>query len=379
MKKRIIELLVLTIWTMIATGCDESYNNDFVSEDRFSRASINEEAHDSVSTQYYWYEDHKILINKVDEKYLVMYDASDEVEVEKRLYSENLSFRKLEGEFTQRESDFAKKHKSDVELVILKTCIVQGESNRINSLLDIVSYIGPFYRVESGDEIGTRNIFFVRLKSDEDLPILEKIAYENGVEINEKLNYVDRWYELACSVNSSGNALELANRFQECGLFEYACPSFYGAIKLASINEPLYASGALWHLGNNIKGTSNIHTNYDAARGLLAKASSDVVVAIIDTGVKISHRDFDDTMLSGWDATTKTVPNQPYNYHGTAVAGFIASVPNNNLDCAGMGYGATVLPVSMDFSVRDNKVIEKMIINAFGYAVANGSKVISCS
>ena len=86
------------------------------------------------------------------------------------------------------------------------------------------------------------------------------------------------------------NALEMANLFYESGLFEFASPSLSGAGNVDCINEPLFEAGSLWHLGNNLT-KSYVHVNYCKSRTIISQGSSDVIVAIIDTGVDVSHRD----------------------------------------------------------------------------------------
>ncbi len=57
-----------------------------------------------------------------------------------------------------------------------------------------------------------------------------------------------------------------------------------GRLNYDCINEPLYNSGNLWHLGNNMT-NSAIHINYCGVREIISQGSSTVVVAVLDSGV----------------------------------------------------------------------------------------------
>ncbi len=72
--------------------------------------------------------------------------------------------------------------------------------------------------MENGKEGMLSNRFSIKLKRVADLGILEKLANENSVEMLGSNEYLERWYELACSSQSKGNSLEMANLFYESGL-----------------------------------------------------------------------------------------------------------------------------------------------------------------
>ena len=142
----------------------------------------------------------------------------------------------------------------------------------------------------NGNEIGITNLFYVKLKSETNLSILKELAKENAVELIGADEFLQGCYYLACTNLSKRNALEMANLFYESGLFEFASPSLSGAGNVDCINEPLFEAGSLWHLGNNLT-KSYVHVNYCKSRTIISQGSSDVIVAIIDTGVDVSHRD----------------------------------------------------------------------------------------
>lgn len=84
----------------------------------------------------------------------------------------------------------------------------------------------------------------------------------------------------------------------------------------------------------------------------LSTGEPSVIVAVIDTGVVLTHPDLEAQLESGYDfVDDDDDPNDPGNqfgfssYHGTHVAGTIAAATNNGLGVAGTGWGLRIMPV----------------------------------
>jgi hypothetical protein len=145
-----------------------------------------------------------------------------------------------------------------------------------------------------------------------------------------------------------------------------------------------------------------------------AAGENQVVIAVLDSGVDLSHPDLHDNIwvnqaeilgdnldndnngyiddINGWDFIEKNNdPNPKYeldcleNYncieeaiiHGTFVAGVAAAVTNNGYGIAGISWHAKIMPLRVlaaDGSGRTEDVIE-----AINYAVANGADIINLS
>lgn len=78
--------------------------------------------------------------------------------------------------------------------------------------------------------------------------------------------------------------------------------------------------------------------------------STDVVVAVVDTGVMASHPDVQaNVAYAGYDFVLNqpgaTTPVSDGDYHGTHVAGTIGAIANNGIGVVGMAWHVKILPV----------------------------------
>lgn len=362
-KKKYIVLLVMI--NIIAGGCSSSLLDEPYEEHNSLSRSLDETVlSPSDTTDYFWLENEKKFLQKVEGKHVVIYNPSKIGILHEKINGSSISLQSIGNAtvFNAQENLLAAN---------FKVAIIQGDDEDIAPILSDSYYSAPYYRMTNGKEVGLNNRFYVKLKDDADFELLNDFAVRNNVDIICKDEYLEKWFDLSCSKYSKGNALEMANLFQESGMFEYACPDLIGACIFGCIDEPLFLSGDLWHLDK---------INYCNSKDIISEGSSDVIVAVIDTGVDIYHRDFDENLLSGWDAFTQTAPNRVWHSHGTMVTGFIGAVPNNNQDVAGVGYGTKILPISIGGGNTEayTPTVE-VVERAFNYAINNGVKVINCS
>lgn len=107
------------------------------------------------------------------------------------------------------------------------------------------------------------------------------------------------------------------------------------------------------------------------------EASSDIKIAILDTGVDLDHPDLANSLIAGKDFSD--YDNQPddENGHGTHVAGIAAAISNNGKGIAGVAGGAKIMPV---------RVLDWMgyggsydIISGIMWAADNGANIINLS
>ena len=122
------------------------------------------------------------------------------------------------------------------------------------------------------------------------------------------------------------------------------------------------------------------------------------VIAILDTGVAITHPDLEATIwtnpneiangsdddkngfkddLHGWDFVNKTGDVRDYNSHGTHCAGIAAAVGDNGKGVTGANPNAYIMPVTVMQSNGTGAI--STLIEGIGYAKNNGADIISMS
>lgn len=110
-----------------------------------------------------------------------------------------------------------------------------------------------------------------------------------------------------------------------------------------------------------------------------ATGSSAITIAIIDTGVDLTHPDLLGKLVAGRNFVStdpKTIPADD-NGHGTHVAGIAAAASNNKIGIAGVSWGAKIMPVK----VLNSAGLGTFANAALGvtWAADNGAQIINLS
>jgi hypothetical protein len=107
----------------------------------------------------------------------------------------------------------------------------------------------------------------------------------------------------------------------------------------------------------------------------LVSVSPDVVVAVIDEGVDLTHPDLN--LVQGYDYTGAEGggPKTDEENHGTACAGNAGAIGNNGLGVVGTAPGVKIMPIYLNFGGSTYADIA----NAIDLAVEHGAKVLSNS
>ena len=114
------------------------------------------------------------------------------------------------------------------------------------------------------------------------------------------------------------------------------------------------------------------------------KISKRPVIAILDTGVDITHPDLVDNIWTkegtknehGYDFINETYNIRDYNMHGTHVAG-IAAACNNETGIVGANPQALIMPITVMQSDGTGDV--QVLVKGIQYAIDNGADVINMS
>jgi thermitase len=147
----------------------------------------------------------------------------------------------------------------------------------------------------------------------------------------------------------------------------YAEPDYIAQAQPTPLNDPYY--GSQWGL-----------SKIDAPAAWDAATGSNIVIAIVDTGIDLTHPDLscaDKLTAARWNFVANNSTPQDDNGHGTHVAGIAAACGNNGKGVAGVAWGAQLMPVKVLDSNGSGYYSD--IAAGITYAVDHGARVVNLS
>jgi subtilisin family serine protease len=140
-------------------------------------------------------------------------------------------------------------------------------------------------------------------------------------------------------------------------------------------NDPDF--GLQWGLYNtSISGSDRADIHAPEAWNITT-GSSDVIVAVIDTGVDYTHEDLADNCINGYDFVNMDDDPMDDHGHGTHCAGIISAVTDNNIGIAGISWNSKILPIKSFSSAGYSSTSQEIM--GINYAKERGANIISCS
>ncbi len=109
----------------------------------------------------------------------------------------------------------------------------------------------------------------------------------------------------------------------------------------------------------------------------ITTGSAGVTVAVLDTGVMLTHADLSGRLADGYDFINDTDRPDDDNGHGTGVAGVIGAVTNNGQGIAGITWQNPLMPVKV--LNRNGSGNYSVIAKGIIYAADQGARVINLS
>ena len=220
--------------------------------------------------------------------------------------------------------------------------------------------------------ITTQNII-IQLEKDADS---EDVFSESQVQ---HIPATKRQYLLAMPNSTSEEIFAEVDRLFSVPGVTWAEPDFISQSLVHALNDEYY--NQLWHLHNTGQSGGYNGADIDAPEAWeLTTGSSNIVIAILDSGVQTNHPDLQQNIFSnslelngitgidddnngytddirGWDFYTNWAisdgndgnddpnPKVIYDFHGTNVAGVAAARGNNDVGIAGIAYTSRILPI----------------------------------
>ncbi len=179
---------------------------------------------------------------------------------------------------------------------------------------------------------------------------------------------------------------------------EYAEPDYYRYAKTTLPNDSRFSD--LWGLHNTGLNNGTVDADIDAPEAWdLTTGSSDVVVAVIDSGIDYGHEDLNVNMwrnpgeipgngidddgngyvddYHGIDAINNSGDPMDVDGHGTHTSGTIAAVGNNGIGVVGVSWNCKIMALRFLSNFGGGVVSDE--IECIQYAVNQGVKIVSCS
>jgi subtilisin family serine protease len=109
----------------------------------------------------------------------------------------------------------------------------------------------------------------------------------------------------------------------------------------------------------------------------LTRGRPEIVVAVLDTGVDLTHPDLVGRLIPGIDFGDGDGNPTDENGHGTHVAGIIAATSGNARGISGAAPGVVIMPVKVMDS--DGNIWDTAVAEGIAWAVARGARVVNLS
>lgn len=158
---------------------------------------------------------------------------------------------------------------------------------------------------------------------------------------------------------------------------EYAQPNYIYKLK-KTVNDPgaQLPNPEQWHLK-----TIDAYKAWDITMG-----SSDIRVAVLDTGIELDHPEFEGQIYCQTDVVDNDGNAHDDDGHGTHVAGLIAAKANDGLDAVGVAPKTKLIIVDVFTKYFNDEEQEWAwgadtvdVIEGIQYAVGNGARIINMS
>jgi subtilisin family serine protease len=211
----------------------------------------------------------------------------------------------------------------------------------------------------------------IQPKRDVNLSSLRRFQASVGSEVTRTFEKFGRLQIVR--VPKGEAALGLVEKYRRSGLVEFAEPDFFGHVFLTP-NDPKYVDHTLWGLDK-----ISAPAAWD-----VQNTASNIIVAVVDTGVRYTHEDLAANMWSnpndgshGWNALSGTSDPSDDNGHGTMVAGVLGAVGNNLKGVVGVAWRVQIMACKCFDNFGIGSISSVLI--GLDYARTNGAKIINAS
>lgn len=251
-------------------------------------------------------------------------------------------------------------------LLVMATCSVTGQP--ANWLPTATTYRPD--RILVMPRHGPENSSLAELQASLDSHVQKSFPSFGGVQV--------------ISVPQGETVTSLIEKFQRSGFVEFAEPDFARQLDLTP-DDPRYANGTLWSLHNSGQGGGVADADIDAPEGWdVLNSASNIVVAVIDTGINRTHEDLAANVWTnqpaggfGWNSiATNTSPGDDEG-HGSLVSGVLGAVGNNGKGVVGVAWRVQIMACKSFDAARNG--FDSDILESLEFALTNGARIINMS
>lgn len=331
---------------------------------------------------YYYYYDEKILLHERQD--LIMVCFQDAISLHNYVTGIN-SVSSLKIWNTGKTDLFNEAKSSSYHTLILQSLGEAITTEQVDDLLNYpdVRYVSRLFGEDSRLS-SVSDEFSVKIRGRSGYSNLTALAQEYGCSVFQYSGFENDVYFVRRKKDSKLGTVELSALFYETGLFEYTSPCFF---VINPLDSPDTYYSNQWNLKNTGQyNNSGIDINVESAWNT-TEGSSNIVVAVLDSGVELTHPDLVSNIVAGYDAIDTTyvlggAVRESNSYHGTAVAGIIGAVKDNGIGISGVSPGCKIMPIRVGEYLGYNEVVQIYLPAAtrgFNWARSHGADVINCS
>ena len=305
-------------------------------------------------------------------------------------------------------------------ILLIASAVLPVTGNIMVKIIDdgkdeIQASLDEFFRNEKFEYV--KGEVLVKLNEDAPDNYIDFICNSHELDLIKDFAYID-WYHLRITADET-----VESKLYSLLLDPYVKDAEPNAIRHASNlaglrkprhlktpNDPYYP--LQWNLNNyGINPgvpTGFIDADIDAPQAWEHLTDSNIVVAVLDTGIDYSHPDLGGNVWEnggemgtdqngndkrdnnvdddgngyiddwhGWDFTDNDNDPMDGHGHGTHCAGIIGAIGNNGAGITGVCWKIKIIPVKV--LRRDGILVDTALSDGINYSVANGARVLSCS
>jgi len=220
--------------------------------------------------------------------------------------------------------------------------------------------VSGFFCFDDLFDTGVFSLDFLNMKYD-------VVSQEKLFGHSVRSEYMSNFYKL--SFSDDVDLSSLIEEYSDLDFVDFVEPNYVYSI-CEMPDDPLF--GSQWGLDQSNDCDIDAPEAWDIETG-----DSDIVVAVIDTGVDYNHEDLSGKCISGYDFVNNDNDPMDDHDHGTHCAGIIGANGNNGVGISGVCWNCKIMPVKVlsgQGSGSSSGVADGII-----YAADNGADVISMS